>query len=188
VRPLRTGACAGCATVGDALHPERAAVSSNNWVAPTDSHRADLAVLSQTHERVGIGNGLWSSIGFFMMPGVMNGVFGRLAGIIVPIEKEEDPRNLAILAGIFLLCMIWQMINLGKNRSALQKKLSLYDDEKVNFLLYNPITAICCIPCLVCQVRTSLDLCQHDGRTDGLTATVCCERERLTSDSGLFSA
>ena len=124
-----------------------------------------------------------------MMPGVMNGVFGRLAGIIVPIEKEENlPLNLAILAGIFLLCMIWQMINLGKNRSALQKKLSLYDDEKVNFLLYNPITAICCIPCLVCQVRTSLDLCQHDGRTDGLTATVCCERERLTSDSGLFSA
>ena len=104
------------------------------------------------------------------MPAVMNNVLTILVGKIMPIEKDEDlPRNLAIGAGILLLCMIWQMINLGKNRSALQKKLSLYDDEKVNFLLYNPITAICCIPCLVCQVRTSPDLCQHDGRTDGLT-------------------
>jgi hypothetical protein len=100
-------------------------------------------------------------------PDLVAGLLIRLVGKILPPEDNDDVhRNFAIYAGIVLLCSTIQMIILGKNRSELQKKLSLYDDEKINFLLYNPITLFCCLPCLVCQVRTS----------SRRVAAVCCER------------
>ena len=99
------------------------------------------------------------SIALFMAPGVVASGLNQIVAVILPPEDQEDvQRNLAICAGIILFCMTFLMIILGKNRSELQKKLSLYDDEKVNFLLYNPITFCCCLTCLTCQVRTSLDL------------------------------
>jgi hypothetical protein len=68
-------------------------------------------------------------------------------------EKFLPTAPLPVTIALSLISGSAVMVLLGKSRSELQRKCAVPDEGNKNFIMYNPVTSMCCTTCLLCQVR-----------------------------------